>query len=267
MQYTESQLTKLIEDVEKEFTAHLTKAEDTSLPSLVKAEDGKKPEKPEEEKTEKKPEVEAKPEGSKPDVEAKPEGEAKPGEAPPAEGGHDYDDEDMTHLKKMYMSMSKAELRLHHDAIAEIAKCGEMNMAEGQQEPLMTKSEEKLVIEVKPETIQVNPESTMLKAELAVANEKLATLQKNFDAVQTFLTKLVEKKSAPAAKAITNLDVVTKETGASAGEEKTLNKGEIDAILNKKSQDPTLKKSDRDSINDYYLNSNYDVKGISHLLK
>jgi len=137
----------------------------------------------------------------------------------------------------------------------------------------MAKSEKDTTVEVKPEVIQVNTEANLLKAELTVANdkltaanEKLATLQKNFDAVQSFLTKFVEKTAAPQAKAITNLDAVTKETGASAGEEKSLSKGEIDTILNKKSQDPTLKKSDRDAINDFYLNG-YDVKGISHLLK
>jgi hypothetical protein len=260
MQYTESQLTKLIEDVEKEFTAHLAKAEGGDVAPLMKAEDGKKP-----------PEKEKKPEETKPEGEPKPE-DKKPEDEPtsnkpPTEGGHDYDDEDMTHLKKMYMSMSKAELKVHHDAIAEIAKCGDMSMAETQEPPMAKSEETKPVVEVKPETIQVDPEATMLKAELAVANDKLEKLQKNFDAVQAFLTKLVEKKAAPAAKAITNLDAVTKDGGSNTGEEKTLSKSEIDSILTKKSQDPTLKKSEREAINDYYLSGNYDVKGISHLLK
>jgi hypothetical protein len=52
MQYTETQLSKLIEDVEKEFTAHLAKSEDTSV-TLAKAEDNPKPE-------EKKPEAKPK---------------------------------------------------------------------------------------------------------------------------------------------------------------------------------------------------------------
>ena len=111
MQYTETQLTKLIADVEKEFTAHLAKAEgEAGLAPLAKAEDGEK-------KPEKKPEAK-----SKPEAEAKPEAEGKPAapaaEAKPEAGAHaapegnpaavtaeakpehDYDAEDLEHLHK-----------------------------------------------------------------------------------------------------------------------------------------------------------------------
>jgi hypothetical protein len=147
MQYTETQLTKLIEDVEKEFTAHLAKAEEEAgLAPLAKAEDGeKKPEKkPEHEakpEHEEKPEHEAKPEhkGQHEEAHAKPEehaAHAKPEEhAAPAEAKpeHDYDAEDLEHLHKMYMSMSEGERKVHHDAIMKcaggMAKCGDIEGA------------------------------------------------------------------------------------------------------------------------------------------
>lgn len=139
-QYTQTTLAKLVEDVEKAFSAELAKAEGEEI-TLAKAEDEKKP-KPEDMK----PEAEAKPEGeSKPQAEAKPESEVPPkaeakpeGEVPPQEGAPapqegaapqgdescDYDEEDMAHMRKMYSSMSKGELKAHHDVIAELAKCG-----------------------------------------------------------------------------------------------------------------------------------------------
>jgi len=126
MQYTETQLTKLIEDVEKEFTAHLAKAEETSAEPetvntdstiLSKAEEDKpfKPEEKEEPKAEAKPDAEKPSEEAEPAAEehaeeAKPESEEPKAEAAPhsEEEACDYDEEDMKHLEKMYMSMSKA---------------------------------------------------------------------------------------------------------------------------------------------------------------
>lgn len=285
MQYTETQLDKLIADVEKEFSTHLAKAEEdqkdlTATPVseeapveiLAKAEEKKPEEKKDEAKEEQKPEAkDAKPaevEGEKkPEAEAKPAEEAKPEDAPTpaADAGHDYDEEDMAHLKKMYMSMSKGELLAHHDmaksALDEMAKCGDIS----QEKPAMTKSEEIKPIEIKTEESKPNQEVELLKSELTASNAKFEELKKNFDAVAAFLTKLVEKKTAPAAKAITSLDVIAKSEGAGE-EEKTLTKSEIDSALNKKASDPSLKKADRDAINAYYL-SDAGINSINHLLK
>lgn len=140
MQYTEKELSKLISDLETEFTTHLAKAEfGAAQPaSLAKAEDEKPAEKKDESKdeapAESKPEAkeskeekpkdapaaeakEAKPEGeaAAPAAEAKPEAEAPV--APSAdEGASGYDAEDIAHMDQMYMSMSKAELLAHHDS-------------------------------------------------------------------------------------------------------------------------------------------------------
>lgn len=107
-------------------------------------------------------------------------------------------------------------------------------------------------------------ETELLKSELGAVNAKYEDLKKNFDAVAAFLTKLVEKKAAPAQKAITSLEVIAKSEGFDEGE--PLKKEEIHSKLLAKSQDPSTSKSDRDAINAFYL-GNEDIKRISHLLK
>lgn len=286
MQYTDKELNKLIEEVEKEFTAHLTKAEedfkssqlakseDTNSTTLAKAED-EKPKK-EEEKEEHKEHGEEKPEAT--ESEHKPEGDAPEGEAPqhdekpaeghaeeehednaaPAEGEDhcDYDDEDMGHMHKMYSSMSKGELKAHHEAVKQayehhgLEKCGEM----------MGKSETDVSVEISAP----NPEIELLKTELDAQKAKSEELKKTLDTVTEFVTKLVSKKTAPAAKAFTSLDVIAK--SESSAEEKVLTKSEITAILSKKVADPSLAKSDREAINAFYLNG-ASINSISHLLK
>jgi len=338
MQYTEKELSRLIEDVEKEFTAHLAKAESDFL---AKSEDGAKKSPFEKKPEEKKPEGEAKPaEGDKkPEGEAKPaEGDKKPGEAAaaPAEGaapaapaaaaaapaqgaGHDYDQEDMDHMKKMYMSMSEHELKAHHDCIASLAKCGDVSQAgaapagalgqkspDNNAQPAVQKSEvsdENPTLNSKPtdkgapaevkrenggkieaaaphnalgakspaskvEGVQMEKsesEVALLKSEVEAQKVKAEGLQKSLDAVSAFLTKLVEKKVAPAGKAITSLEVIAKSEGGN-DEGKTFTKSEIDATLSKRTLDPKLEKSDRDLINAYYL-SGASINSISHLLK
>jgi hypothetical protein len=110
-----------------------------------------------------------------------------------------------------------------------------------------------------------NTEIELLKSELAQSNAKHDELKKTFDAVAAVLTKMVENKTAPAAKAITSLDHIAK--SEEIVEEAPLQKEEIHTKLLAKSQDPKTSKADRDLINDFYLSKNVDIKGISHLLK
>jgi len=344
MQYTETQLTKLIADVEREFTAHLAKAEGNEL-SLAKSEESEEKSKPEH-KPEEKPEGESegkpemKPEASEPKGEEgapKEQGEMKP-EMKPEMGqhqaaGHDYDEQDMEHMKQMYMSMSEPELKAHHDCIAGLMKCGAGMMGKSEIEDenpvLNSKPHDKgsdLFPDKKDGGIEDAPphntpgakspasdangakinksefdrrnggeidaqalkntpgakspaskadgvqmqkseniEAELLKSEHTTLLAKHEDLQKRFDAVANFLTQLVEKRVAPAGKAITSMDVIAKSEGST--EEKTLSKGEITQILTKKASDPTLQKSDRDAINTYYDKGQVDIKGISHLLK
>jgi hypothetical protein len=107
-------------------------------------------------------------------------------------------------------------------------------------------------------------EVELLKSELGSVTAKFEELKKQYDGVAAFLTKLVEKKAAPAGKAITSLDVIAK--GEGHEEEKPLTKSEVHTALLKKSQDPSTSKPDRDLINNFYVNSG-TIESISHLLK
>jgi len=300
MQYTEKELERLITEVEHEFTSHLAKAEEDF--KLAKSEDGeKKPEEKEEPKE--KPEAKEGEEAPAAEAKEAPAAEAKEGEAPaeapaqeaaPAQEGSGYDAEDLEHMKKMYMSMSEPELKAHHDCIADLAKCGSIAPAAphgalGQEspdnnaQPAVQKSEitshdeasgGQIAAAAPPKAVPgaKSPASKVEgvqmqkseNAEVELLKSENETLKKNLEAVSTFITKLVEKRVAPAGKAITSLDVIAKSEGSN--EEKTLSKGEIDTALSKKSQDPKLEKSDRDLINAYYLSSG-SINSISHLLK
>ena len=102
-----------------------------------------------------------------------------------------------------------------------------------------------------------NTEVELLKSELA--NERAEKA-----AIKEFLTAFA-KKAAPQGKAITSMDVIAKSETPS--EDKSLSKGEIHEVLKTKSADPSLKKSDRNAINAFYLNGQVNVNSISHLLK
>jgi hypothetical protein len=284
--YTETQLSQLIADVEKEFTAHLAKAEEEfkttqllksegvadSVEPIAKAEEEKEEEreKPEakeskeESKKEAAPEEKEKPKAEAEEQEAEAKDESEKDEEKPESheaGEHcDYDDEDMEHMHKMYASMSKGELKAHHDAVRKaldgcgMEKCGDMEMAKSEE----IKAATEVVL------VEKNEEFQLIKTELETQKEKAESLQKSLDAVSAFLTKLVEKRVAPQGKAITSLEIITK--SETVQEEKSLTKSEIDGVLTKKASDPSLAKSDRELINAYYLNGG-SLTSISHLLK
>lgn len=274
-EYTQQQLSSLIADVEKEFSAHLAKTEGSI--KLAKSEDeSKKDESKEEDKGEEKKMESEKPEDkdikdqhqegeSKEDKGEKLESKEERSEEDKKENSkpsddahgdaedHGYDDEDMAHMHSMYSSMSKAELRAHHDAVRKcmdshgLAKC----------EDGMAKSEKDVVIEVAPDQ-----EVSLLKSELEASRAQSEEHKKNLVAVEAFLKKFVEK-TAPVGKAITSLEIIAKTE--SGQEEKPLSKSEIDAKLLAKAKDQSLSKSDREAINSYYFSKN--IEKVSHLLK
>ncbi len=314
-EYTDEQLKSLIADVEKEFKSHLAKAEESF--NLSKSED------PSKEKDEKKASEESEGESKKPMESEKPEdkgikdqhqqdmskdpakgdkleskeermGDDKKENAKPSDDAHGeaqdhgYDDEDMAHMHSMYSSMSKPELKAHHDTIRKcmdsmgLAKCedgmiksetgdaakdaegyrpnggpkdGEAAKAKtpaSSDAQALNKSEKDLVVE----------EVSLLKSELEAAKAESEANKKNLEAVESFLKKFVEK-TAPAGKAITSLDIIAKTENA--GGEKPLSKSDIDAKLLAKAKDISLSKSDRDAINSYYFSKN--VESVRHLLK
>lgn len=268
MQYTEKDLAKLIADVEKEFTAHLAKAEETYLAKSEDSEDKEdkkeeKEEKPEEKHEAKHDEEHEEKHDDHHEEEHKEEHEAKHDEKEEDEDHHDYDDEDMEHMEKMYRSMSKGEIKAHHGCIMKCMGKAEAKPAEMEKAKEMEKSE---AIEAHGDKMEKseNTELELLKSELESEKTKHEELKKNFEAVQEFLGKLAQK-TAPQGKAITSLDVIAK--SEASVEEKPLTKGEIHEKLKSRSSDPTLKKSDRDAITSYYLTGQVNVNSISHLLK
>lgn len=301
--YSEKELTKLLADVEKEFTSHMAKAEELRLaksenesaaPSvdgtetLAKAED-EKPAEAKDKKDKKEPkseapapeaEEEAAPEAAPAEAEGEEEGQEDPAaqatdEDPAAEGdASGYDAEDLEHLRQMYASMSFDELMAHHDAVKECL--------DAQQAPEAAVPAEEAEAPVAPEAPaeaaapsdesaekpfgkSENTEVTLVKSELDAEKAKSAELKKNLDAVSEFVGKLLARKSAPAGKAITSLETIAKsEVDA---EVKVLSKGEVTAILSKKAADPKLSTSDRQAINTYYGAGQVSIEKISHLLK
>ncbi len=192
---------------------------------------------------------------------------------------HGYDDEDMEHMHSMYSSMSKPELKAHHDVIRKcmdgmgLAKC-EDSMAKAEMEdkandaegycpnggPKDGKAEKEGKGPASSDAqaftkSEPSMEISMLKSELEAAKAETA-------AVAAFLKKFVEK-TAPTGKAITSLDIIAKTEGGQ--NEKPLTKSEIDAKLLAKAKDSSLTKSDRDAINSYYFSKN--VESVRHLLK
>lgn len=272
-QYTDAYVSELISAVEKEFTTYLGKSE-----ALAKAEDSsEKEEKKEESKEEpkdkkekpahetdeeEKEESKETPEAAEDEEEHAEEGKEAAEDAEHGEEDHGYDDEDMDHMHGMYSSMSHGELKAHHDAVRKcldskgMAKCGEMGMQ---------KSEKDLAVTIKAEaTKEIELVKSELLAQLEVERAKSSELKKNLDAVSEFLTKFA-KKTAPAGKAITSLDVITKGESANT-EEKALTKSEVTERLVKKATDPKLSTSDKEAINAYYLQGG-SMDKIRHLLK
>ncbi|HEY5236361.1 MAG TPA: hypothetical protein VIJ14_09305, partial [Rhabdochlamydiaceae bacterium] len=201
-----------------------------------------------------------------------------------ADEDHGYDDEDMAHMHSMYSSMSKGELKAHHDAVR---KCMDMGMSKGMAKaemedgakdaegyrpnggPKNGKAENESKSAAPTDTQAMNKsekdavieEVTLLKSELEATKAKSEEHKKNLEAVESFLKKFVEK-TAPAGKAITSLDIIAKTESAKEG--KALSKSEIHEKLLAKSKDISLSKSDRDAINSYYFSKN--IESVRHLL-
>jgi len=291
MQYTEKELTKLLADVEKEFTSHLVKAEENFR--LAKSEnessapgddEEKKPVEAKEKKKDKEePKSDAPPSKEKAaapaaaeseDEEEEQEEEVAADEAaiedPAAEGdASGYDAEDLAHLAEMYASMSRDELMAHHDAVKEALDAMSAQEAPAPDAPEaqapIAEEAEAPIDEPAPEMAFAKSESIkvdLVKSELIAKNEALT---KELAAVSEFITKLVSKKAAPAAKAITSIETIVKSEANI--EVKPLSKGEITAILNRKASDSKLSKSDREAINAYYGTGQVGIEKITHLLK
>ena len=270
--YTEKELLELVKTVETTFSAHLdslAKSEEESDKKDEPKDEAKPEHKDEDEKEEhsEEPKSEAKEEKPEPKEEGKEEREEEPkeGHEDPKEEGHEepkaesseedhgYDEEDMKHMGDMYGSMSKPELKAHHDCIR---KCMD-GMGLAKCEDGMAKSEKDAAIEL-PKGV----ESDLLKSELSAEKAKSEELKKNLDAVVESLAKFVSK-TAPAGKSITSTDIIAKSEVAK--KEINLSKSEITSVLAKKASNPALSAEDKQAINDYYFGSK-NIEKVRHLL-
>lgn len=256
MHYTDKDVELLLQEVETNFAAFMAKSEETEKEEKK----SKEKEEREEETPPKKEESSEVPKEEKQESKEEPKEEHK--EAQPEhkdDDACDYDDEDHAHMQKMYMSMKKGELKAHHDAVkmaldkCGMDKCGEMDMSE------MKKSESFQI-----DTSKFSQEIALLKSEISTEKAKNEKLTQEMNQVEKFVEKLLANKPAPAAKAFTSLDIIQKSEVSK--EEKTLSKSEVTEILNRKAQDPSLSKSDRELINQYCLMGG-STQIISHLLK
>ena len=204
-----------------------------------------------------------------------------------ADEDHGYDDEDMGHMHSMYSSMSRGELKAHHDAVRKamdghgLAKCEDgMSKAEmldaakdaegyrpnggpkdGEAAKAKTPAAGGAQALEKSEKDIVIAEVSLLKSELETVKAENEKSKKEVEAVTAFLAKFVEK-TVPAGKAIMSLDVIAKTESSS--NEKSLSKAEINAKLLAKSKDNATSQPDRNAINSYYFSKN--VESIRHLL-
>jgi hypothetical protein len=320
-EYTETELHSLIADVTKEFTRDLAKAEkafnlakndnfqpkdkkengeaddeknsakDEKQSAMENKDGGKSDDKHNAAADEKQENGDAKKEASKDDSGKPMEGEKeedkgiKDQHQQSDDEAHGYDDEDLGHMHSMYSSMSKGELKAHHDSIRKcmdgmgLAKC-EAGMSKSELEDAAkdaqgyrpnggpkdgkAENQSKSAGPTDDQAMNKSEKSTevaLLKSELEAAKASGEEHKKNLEAVEAFLKKFVEK-TAPAGKAITSLDIIAKSDSAEG--KKSLSKSEIDAKLLAKASDPSLKKSDRDAITSFYFNKN--IESVRHLL-
>lgn len=240
-----------------ELEAELTKSiQDASSLSLAKSEEDKKPE---DHKDEHKDEHQ---EDRKDDQ--KEHGE----EHKEHQDGHGYSDEDLEEMHKMYSSMSPAEHKVHHESLQRaMGITGESTEEEDKDKKHEDKKDDEKDIEKCGESMKMsekNPSEDLLKSEVELLKKELEAQKKNFDGVLAAMTTFVSKKSAPARKAITEIEYV-KKSETPKESEKNLTKSEITAILNKKAQDGSLSKSDREAINAFYMNG-ASLEKVKHLL-
>ena len=248
MKYSEKDLAALISEVESEFSNHLTKAEQKQDQKIEKSE----------EVVEKTTENHAK--TSEETVE-KSETEVNTTEE---KKEFNYSEEDFAEMDQLYSSMTKSEAEAHYKSLKK-SIYGEEEVIEKTEE-----TETETEVEAKNET------SDLLKSEIESVkknNEELKKsneeLTKSLEGLTAAMTNFVKK--APKQKAITRLDYV-KKSEADSDVEKTeedvakLNKSEIAKRLSSKIRSGELEKSDKESIDRYYLGETKNINLIKHLL-
>jgi len=168
---------------------------------------------------------------------------------------HGYDEGEMEELHKIYSEMDKSELSLHKEMLDRARNGGESDNSEvssNSGDAEMEKSEKTHV------TIK---QGKLLKSEVRSLKERNKSLEKSMAKLLTVVEGYVTSR-APARKAITEIGVLGK---SEISNSKQYNKSEIITILDTKTKEASLSKSDRDAINNY-CSGKGSVEQIKHLL-
>lgn len=159
------------------------------------------------------------------------------------------EEEDYETIDDLYASMTKSEQEAHYAAVKKSLYGEEIEAQQEEVEEKIEKAEENDEEEVE-----------MLKSE----NEEL---KKNYEELKSMVDQLFNVKKAPAQKAVTNVNYIAKseESNSEEIDFSEMSKNEITAKL-KTIDYSGLKKSDREAINNYYLD-NGSVDSIKHLIR
>lgn len=230
-----NELFSIIQEVESEFSDVLSNiASQNILSKSEESEESEKDKKVKEDKKDKEEDYEEENEKEEDKEEDEEEDEEKM-----KKSEIDYSEEDFSQeLNNLYTSMSKSELALHAESLQNVLK----------SEKTLNKSEQ----------------SVTLEEVIAKKDEKIEGLEKSLDRLLSSFNKFIGNDEAPASKAITSLDFVAKS--------EELNSKNIDwtpqkihAKLETLSKSSNTSRTDRESINDYYLNGK-NLESIKHLL-
>jgi hypothetical protein len=165
----------------------------------------------------------------------------------------EYTEEDYQTVDDLYSSMNKSEIEAHYASIKRVMFGDETE----EKSEEMAKSEDS------------QKEADMIKTEISTVKAENEELKKSVETMTELLNKLFNSgKKAPAQKAITEISYIAKseesENGTKGLDISKMSKSEITNKL-KSVNYAELSKSDRECINDFYLN-NGSVEKIKHLI-
>lgn len=181
------------------------------------------------------------------------------------------DSEDFETIDDLYASMTKSEVEAHYSSLKKVmmAKAEEKEeekeeSKEHEEEEKKDKKEDKEE-DKKEEMEKCGDMSAAKKSEKSLVEEN-EELKKSIETLNDLVSKLFSAKKAPTQKAITATNFIAKseELETETVSIAEMSKGEVTAKL-KALDFQSLSKSDRDAINNFYL-QNGSVEKIKHLI-
>jgi hypothetical protein len=180
--------------------------------------------------------------------------------------------EEFETIDDLYASMSKNEIEAHYSSLKKVmmTKSEEEKEEEKEEkEKKDSKKEDKKDDKKEDQEVEIEIEKcgdmSVKKSEQSLAQEN-KELKKNLETLNDLVSKLFSSKKAPTQKAITATSFIAKseENEIEVFDISEMSKGEVTAKL-KALDFQSLSKSDRDAINNFYL-QNGSVEKIKHLI-